>query len=298
MSDWRTDTAERPAVKDVPPAPRYPLYADEAAPVTDPGERRGARAAGAAGGPRGTRGARGTWLPWAAGVATLALLGGIGTALVLGGDDPADEATSPTADEAASSAPAVPSTSSSPTAPDPQPRRPAGELSRKPEPRDPEDVTAEARVAVPATAPVSQGLDGTRTAYDAGNLLDGDRTTAWRMRGDGTGFELVIRLDRPTTVTRVGLVNGYAKRARGGRGGVLDWYTGNRRVLAVEWVLDDGTVVPQRLTESRSVQTTEVGAITTERLRLRLVEVSSPGSGRAGRDYTAISELSVVGLPG
>ncbi|MCR6031934.1 hypothetical protein GGQ22_10800 [Nocardioides sp. zg-579] len=299
LTDWRTDTAERPAIKAVPPAPRYPLYADE--PPAPPPARSPATGSPATGS-RGDRSGQPGRLAWVAGLATLALLAGLGTALVIGGDDEGGE---PAAADAPTSSPANrpsgsadPSPSTAPTPPA-QPTRTAGaELSRKPEPRDPEDVAGAARVRVPATAPTSRGLDGTRTAYDAGNLVDGDRTTAWRMRGDGTGQELVLRLDRPTTITRVGLVNGYAKRARGPRGGVLDWYTGNRRVLAVAWVLDDGTVVRQRLGESRRVQTVDVGAITTRRVRLRLVEVSAPGSGRAGRDYTAISELSVVGLPG
>ncbi|NHC22556.1 zinc ribbon domain-containing protein [Nocardioides sp. IC4_145] len=277
LSDWRTDTAERPALRDVPLAPRYPLYADEApAPA-----------------PPGSGGRRRGWLPWAAGSAALLLVAGLGTALLVGGADEQDPA--PVA-ESASPPPAASSSSAPPPA---QPTRSAqDDISRKPEPREPEDVTASAGVRVPATAPPSRDLDGTRTSYDAGNLVDGDRSTTWRMRGDATGRQLVLRLDRPTTITRVGLVNGYAKRARGPRGGVLDWYTGNRRVLAVEWVLDDGTVVRQRLDDVRRVQTVEVGAITTRRVRLRLVEVSAPGSGRAGRDYTAISEVSVVGLPG
>ncbi|MDN4163215.1 zinc ribbon domain-containing protein [Nocardioides abyssi] len=278
LSDWRTDTAERPAVKDVPPAPRFPLYADEAPAPTPPG-------------PSGRR--RG-WLPWVAGAAALVLVAALGAALLLGGSDD-EPAPAPVAESAE---PSAPPTSTAPTTP-PQPTRASGgDLRRKPEPREPEDVTGSVSVRVPATAPPSQGLDGSRTAYDAGNLVDGDRTTTWRMRGDGAGSQLVLQLDGPTTVTRLGLVNGYAKRARGPRGGVLDWYTGNRRVLAVEWVLDDGTAIRQPLDEVRRVQAVDVGSITTRRVRLRLVEVSSPGSGRAGRDYTAISELAVVGLPG
>lgn len=297
LSDWRTDTAERPAIKDVPPAPRYPLYADEPAdPVTAPPPA----GPGGSGPSRGPGRGRRRWVLWVAGGAAVVLVAGLGTALLVGDSDDEPAADSPPATVAETTDPSDGATESpSGDVPPAQPTQTAGaDIKRRPQPREPEDVAQVARIKVPATAPPSQGLDGTRTSYDAGNLVDGDRTTTWRMRGDGTGAELVIRFDRPTTITRVGLVNGYAKRARGPKGGVLDWYTGNRRVLVAAWVLDDGTVVRQRLSDSRRMQTTDVGAITTRRLWLRLVDVSAPGSGRAGRDYTAISELTVVGLPG
>jgi hypothetical protein len=71
-------------------------------------------------------------------------------------------------------------------------------------------------------------------------MLDGRADTCWRMAGDGTGVELTFQLAGPTTMTRVGLINGYAKNAVvGGRN--LNWYVGNRRVLSAQWVFDDGT---------------------------------------------------------
>ena len=67
-------------------------------------------------------------------------------------------------------------------------------------------------------------------------MRDGNPTTAWRTAGDGTGAVITITLPEPTVVTRVGLVNGYAKQVAG-----VDWYPNNRRILAVTWGFDNGT---------------------------------------------------------
>ena len=123
-------------------------------------------------------------------------------------------------------------------------------------------------------------------------MVDGVADTCWRMPGDGTGMELTFTLAGPTELTEVGLINGYAKRA-----GKLDWYAGNRRVRSVEWVFDDGTVVPQSLSESRNLQTLQIDPITTSTVVLRLVSVSAPGQGPSARNFTPISEVSLYGTP-
>ncbi len=123
-------------------------------------------------------------------------------------------------------------------------------------------------------------------------MIDGIPATCWRMPGSGAGEEIVLRLAEPTEVAQVGLINGYAKSS-----GDLDWYRGNRRVLAVEWVFDDGTTVAQSLAQTRALQTVAVEPVRTSTIRLRLVEVSAPGKGRAARNYTALSDVSVTGTP-
>ena len=129
-------------------------------------------------------------------------------------------------------------------------------------------------------------------------MLDGRADTCWRMAGDGTGVELTFQLAGPTTMTRVGMINGYAKNAVvGGRN--LNWYVGNRRVLSAQWVFDDGTTVDQPLGATKKMQTIDLGGpVTTSVVRLHLVAVSSPGTGRSARDYTAVSEVTLVGTPG
>jgi len=157
------------------------------------------------------------------------------------------------------------------------------------------DVAREATATVPATAPPNQDLDGNMVRYEARNMLDGVPTTCWRMAGDGTGAELTFDLGAPTRLTRVGLINGYAKTAVDPAGGRLDWYHGNRRVLKVTWTFDDGTTVSQDLGDSERMQSVKVGPVTTQTVRLRLDAVSAPGAGRAARDYTPISDVSLVG---
>ncbi len=109
-----------------------------------------------------------------------------------------------------------------------------------------------ATVQVPATAPPNQDVSGNMVRYEGRNMLDGVAQTCWRMIGDGTGKEITLTLEKPTRLTTVGLINGYAKIARDGRGKALDWYHGNRRVLTVEWTFDDGTTVTQDLADTNA----------------------------------------------
>ena len=92
----------------------------------------------------------------------------------------------------------------------------------------------------------------------------------------------------------MGLVNGYAKIAYAG-GRSFDWYKGNRRVLSVEWVFDDGSSVTQQFHDDRGMQQTAIHPVTTSTVELRITSVSPPGKGRAARDDTAISEVLLLG---
>ena len=291
------DTAERPAVPSPvnppvtpppppspPPEPRFPLFADEVRPGTPaaypppvPPGPVGPPVPAMAGHRRSD--ARPAWLPWVVGALAVLLVAVVGTVLLLtSGDD--DE---PAAD--APSGSATPSgTAETPETPQPD------------EPGEPRDVAATATADVPRTAPPNTDVNGNLVRYEARNLLDGVPTTCWRMPGDGTGSTITVTLAEPTTLSEVGIVNGYAKTSDDD-GTLFDWYRGNRRVLAVEWTFDDGTKVSQSLEERRSLQTVEVGDVTTSTVTLRLVTVSAPGQGRSARNYTAISDLSFVGTP-
>ncbi|HEU0040925.1 MAG TPA: hypothetical protein VFQ15_01110 [Jiangellaceae bacterium] len=151
------------------------------------------------------------------------------------------------------------------------------------------ELAAEAVIEVPGTAPDSSDNAGNPVSYSATNLVDGDPTTAWRMRGDASGAELILTWPDARTITDVGLINGYAKLDAVGDD---DRYGQNRRVLGVTWVFDDGTQVTQQLAEVQDMQRLTLEApVTTSSVRLRLDDVSRPG----GRDYTALSELTVSG---
>jgi hypothetical protein len=134
--------------------------------------------------------------------------------------------------------------------------------------------------------------------YDARQMLDGVPSTCWRMPGDGTGSDLTFTLAKQSRLTAVGMINGYAKTAQEG-GGALDWYHGNRRVLAVQWSFDDGTTVTQKLGDTTRMQTLTLDhPVTTRTVHLHLVAVSAPGRGQAARDDTAISDVSLQGSAG
>jgi hypothetical protein len=151
------------------------------------------------------------------------------------------------------------------------------------------NIAAEANVDVPATAPESSDNAGRRVSYAAGNLIDDDPSTAWRMPGTAGDRTIELAWTEPRVVTEVGLINGYAKVDDVGAD---DRYRQNRRVQEVTWIFDDGTEVRQKLDNTRDLQAVTLdGPIETSNLRLRIDKVSKPG----GRDFTAISEVSVVG---
>jgi len=296
LSTWRTDTAERPRVVEPPPvaavpgSARFRLFADDVEAMDDTEQLDPVLPPPLplADEPRGHRGAPPSWLPWAIGALVMLLVAGFGAWLLFSGVDDPD-----TAQEARSES--TPAEERTPKQ-DPSPPKPTPTRSADPGPFAGDLAPFADIFAPPAAAP---GLDanGDIVRYVATNLQDGIPETAWRTPGDGTGLSLTFRFDGPSTLSEVGLVNGYAKVARDG-GGILDWYHGNRRLRAVEWTFDDGTVVRQRLRDTTLLQMVKVDKVETESVTLRLLAVTPPGPGRASRNYTAISEVSFLGTTG
>ena len=213
----------------------------------------------------------------------VALLGGW---LVVRDGDPETTATDPEVTQPeASDATEEPAAEESP-AEDPSP-------SEEP-PAAPVDLTASATPEVPSTAPPSNDVDGEPVTFDAVNMMDADPATAWRMSGDGTGSTLTFTFPGPVTVSSVGLINGWAKTTVDDGGVEYDWYHGNRRVVRAEWVVGD-QVFPQDLADTPSMQTLDIEPTSTTSIGLRLVEVSPPGTGSTGRDFTAVSDVSFFG---
>jgi hypothetical protein len=149
-----------------------------------------------------------------------------------------------------------------------------------------------ADIAVPGSAPASVDEDGNPVTFEATNMIDSDPRTSWRMAGDGSGSVVTLTFDDAVTVTEVGLINGYAKTDP-----PHDWYAGNRRIESVTWVFDDGTEVAQDFDEVQDPQMISVDDVETTTIELRIVEVSAPGGGPDGRDFTAISDVEFVGAP-
>lgn len=296
--DWRTDTAERPLGPSSPGSTRFPLFADEVppAPAAEPESATPGRVLPppppAPADPATHHRRRPPFLPWVIGIAALALVAGLGAWLLFsGGDDPAGKAEeSPVGQDRGSPQPEPSDTAGSATpSEDTVADNGSGQSAGKPT-----DLAGSAAVSAPRSAAPSQDTKGNTVTYDAGNMVDSDPTTAWRMPGNGVDERITFRFDQPVRLRRVGLINGYAKTGSSKRG-AIDWYSGNRRIKIVEWSFGDGTVVTQRLGDTRLMQTKKVGGVETRKVTLRLVKVSPPGKGRASRNYTAISGVQLVG---
>jgi hypothetical protein len=156
------------------------------------------------------------------------------------------------------------------------------------------DVARFAEATVPATAPPNEDLSGNLVRYEARQMLDGVPATAWRMPGDGTGSAITIELAERTRLTEVGIINGYAKAVPG----TTDWYPRNRRISEVSWTFDDGTSLTQDLAETTAMQVLELPDVTTSTVQLTILGVTEPAPGAEGRDFTAISDVALVGSPG
>jgi hypothetical protein len=273
-----------PSAVTPPPPPRYPLYADEVHGSAPPTEEAPVplqtEPTVETSGEQGWEGdydeeweddGRRSWLPWVAGLLLLMVLGvGAWITWEYVQDEPGSElGDTPTQTQEPSDSPGA----------------------------DEVDVAAGATAIAPETAPPSEDVDGELVSYDASNMLDGVPQTAWRVAGDATGMRLTFKLAERTTLTQVGILNGYAKRSEDGQGRRFDWYRGNRRVEAVVWEFGDGTSVRQKLADDRNIQSIHIEPVATRKVVLRLVEVSEPGEGRSARDFTAISEVSLVGQP-
>jgi hypothetical protein len=286
--DSPTDTAER--VYDVPAT----AYLASSAPVATsaPAYSSGPQPAYLAPDPGGRRPGPGPglWIGAAAVMLVVVLLGGF---LLFhgagGGGGDATSATPPLIPKSAGTSrpPGSAAASSTPSSPSPS-LQVTG---------PPADVAGFAHASAPGHAPSGVDFAGRPVSYDAANLVDGRNDTCWRTPGDATGMELTFRLDQPTRLTRVGLVNGYAKVAYS-HGRAYDWYRGNRRVLSAEWIFDDGTTVTQHFGDSRTMQQTPIHPVTTSTVKLEITSVSRPGKGKAARNDTAISEVLLLGRTG
>ena len=303
--DWHTDTAERrlstadprtpPAAVAPPPPPRYPLYADEvvgytpaaAGPVVVPAVAEPSSHPSDLADPsidpehvETEDGVDDYGFAYSYEERRSPVLWILATALVLAlvaagwwflvRDDGSDPAGNDTADSAKSA----------------QSDAPEGQ-----------DVAGRASAKAPRTAEPNEDVNGDQVSYDASNMLDGVPETAWRAPGDASGMTLTFTLRAATELHQVGLINGYAKSSTDDKNRTFDWYVGNRRIESVVWVFDDDTKVKQSLKETQDLQMVDVDDVLTSKVELKILKVSKPGKGNAARDFTAISEVSLVGDP-
>ena len=162
---------------------------------------------------------------------------------------------------------------------------PAPSATAAPPPPGPVTATVQASSA---TGPAQNGC-GQTTTYDPANVLDGNKATAWRAAGDGTGQSLQFTLGASTHLVQVGLIPGYDKidDCSG-----ADRFVQMRKITGVKWTFADGTSVAQSFTPDRTMQMTNVNVVTTS----VLLEITGT-TGASGLDYTPISEVSLIGSP-
>jgi hypothetical protein len=145
-------------------------------------------------------------------------------------------------------------------------------------------------VSADCTAPPATDDAGKPVSYDAGNVLDGDSSTAWRCDGNGDGHTMTFTFPAGTTISTVGLVNGYAKTDP--KSGAKR-YGEYRRISRVTWTFDDGSSVDQKLADgTQKVQTTSVGPVQTQRVTLTIDGSTKPGRSAKSRNAVLISEVS------
>jgi hypothetical protein len=272
---------ERPLFAE--PAQERPLFAEPAEHPTEYADPIYARPVYAEPPPPRRSPGLGLWIGAATGLVLVLVLGAF---LLLNGGSGDDTATT-------SATPLVPKAHHTQTPPPPTSAATSSAPTSAPTGR-PADVAGLSLATAPSHAPAGVDFSGQPVTFIAPNMVDGIVETCWRTPGDATGMVLTFRLERPTTITKVGLINGYAKTAFSG-GRRYDWYEGDRRVLSVDWVFDDGTTVSQTLSETRAMQTLTVPPVSTSTVQVRITAVSQPGRGPASRNDTAVSEVSLVG---
>jgi hypothetical protein len=145
---------------------------------------------------------------------------------------------------------------------------------------EPVKLTMGATASASDTAPDNVDAAANRVSYSAGNVLDGDPQTVWRVSGDGRGVIVTLTLPSSIHLTEVGLIPGYAKvDASNG----VNRFPEKRRSREFRWRFDDGTAVEQRFNDSPTMQPTAVDGTTSS----VTIEVLSNRPGDADHDYPA-----------
>lgn len=149
------------------------------------------------------------------------------------------------------------------------------------------------QVYAPDPTPASKDGAGQVITYEAANMLDGDLLTAWRTSGPAAGEAITFSFDAPQEVTRLGLVNGYAKTdpVTG-----EDRYQQGRRIIQVTWTVAGVQKTGTYEVDDSGVQYVELDEpVLAEGVDLYIEEVTPPGDSRF--DWTAISEVVLEGNP-
>jgi len=149
-------------------------------------------------------------------------------------------------------------------------------------------------VEATCTAPDSTDSRGNRITFNPLLTVDGVPDTAWRCPGDSIHEALLYTLARPSDISAVAAIPGYAG-ADPFNGS--DRFDQNRRVLKARWACFDATgketaSVEQTFTNERRMQgTTVTNFKQCAKVVFEVLDSSAPGN----RDYTAVSEIGIYG---
>jgi len=125
--------------------------------------------------------------------------------------------------------------------------------------------------------------------YGAENLQDMDRETAWvdGAKGDGVGESVTLTLKEPAKVTRVGLVNGYAKSK--------DMYQKNSRAAELAVSVNDGEPFTVTIPDEFLQQEEFFFDLPKQDADVKTVKLTIQKVNRGSKyEDTAISELTLV----
>jgi hypothetical protein len=150
-------------------------------------------------------------------------------------------------------------------------------------------------IRVTASGQAPNATDGCQqtTTFDPANVVDGNPETAWRVGGDGVGSYVQLNFDSSIRVSEVQILPGYAK---------VDHCTGdnrftqNRRVKRVELTFSNGSTVISDLRDAPQMQSIPVSPVQTQWVKITILETYPQPAGDAGRNFTPISEVQVVGV--
>jgi len=152
----------------------------------------------------------------------------------------------------------------------------------------PQRIRDGVQVTATHTAPSSTDGSGNVVTYLPKNVIDGDVESAWRAPGNGHGERITLAFDGPVSIVRVGLIPGYAK---------FDATTGvnrfeqDRIVTEVRYLIPGLPPTVQHFKPQPFPQYVRLSA-TASRITIEIVGTTKP----AGKNYTAISEIYVVGF--
>ena len=147
--------------------------------------------------------------------------------------------------------------------------------------------------AADCQAPPATDDGGRQVNYLPEQTYDGDPSTAWRCDGTGRDQTLTFTFPAGTTISELGVLNGYAK---------VDPSSGKhrygeyRRITLVRWTFPGGDVYAQNLDDgNETVQVLQIPPHQADEVQLTILDSTSPGSKAKTRDAVLISEVSFTG---